>query len=81
MLCICTIPAYHRRLEIEYPEVTVPMAGVRLSFWARSGSAGVPLKVGTVSALDEPVCSPNLHLIHLQLRLSSMFCLSPLIRN
>jgi hypothetical protein len=34
------------------PEVTVPMNSFKVSFYAKGGSAGYTLKVGTVSALD-----------------------------
>ena len=40
------------QLRLISPEVTVPMNSFKLSFYARGGSAGYPLKVGTVSALD-----------------------------
>ncbi len=39
-------------LRIITPIVTVPMNSMKVFFYARSGSAGVPLKFGTVSALD-----------------------------
>lgn len=39
-------------LRLISPQVTVPMNTINATFYARSGSAGVPLKFGTVSALD-----------------------------
>lgn len=39
-------------LRLISPELTVPRNIVNATFFARSGSAGVPLKFGTVSALD-----------------------------
>lgn len=40
------------QLRLISPEVVVPMNTAKISFYARSGSAGYTLKVGTVSALD-----------------------------
>jgi len=39
-------------LQLITPQITVPMNTIRLSFYARSGSAGYALKVGTINALD-----------------------------
>lgn len=39
-------------LRLISPEVTVPMNSMKVFFYARSGSSGVPLKFGTVNALD-----------------------------
>lgn len=39
-------------MQLISPEVTVPMNSFKVSFWARGGSAGAPLKIGTVSAVD-----------------------------
>jgi len=39
-------------LRLITPQITVPINTIKVSFWARTGTTGEPIKIGTVNALD-----------------------------